>query len=174
MSVLGIDPGTRALGYGVVAKEEGCLRFVACGSVAVPSDEPLPRRLEQLYDGLQDLIEKYQPQALAVERPFFAKNAGSAMKLGEVLGIVALASAKHGVKIYEYAPNEIKRAVTGYGIAGKRQVQRMVREILSLDEVPDPPDAADALAAAICHHHAAKIKGLQKGGMNPAHPGGRR
>ena len=150
--VLGIDPGTQELGYGVVAKEEGRLRFVACGSVAVPSQEPLSLRLEQLYDELQEIVQKYQPQALAVERPFFAKNARSAMKLGEVLGIVALASAKNGVEVYEYAPGEIKGAVTGYGAAGKGQVQRMVQEILGLDKVPDPPDAADALAVAICHY----------------------
>lgn len=152
MVVIGIDPGTRELGYGVVAKEKGHLRFVACGNLSGPSQEPLSRRLEQAYEGLQEIIQKWKPLALAVERPFFAKNARSAMKLGEVLGIVALASAKNGVEVYEYAPGEIKGAVTGYGAAGKGQVQRMVREILGLDKVPDPPDAADALAVAICHH----------------------
>lgn len=152
MIVIGIDPGTRELGYGVVAKGEGRLRFVACGNLSMPSQEPLPRRLEQLYEGLQAIIQKWKPLALAVERPFFAKNAKSAMRLGEILGIVALASAKEGVEVYEYAPGEVKGAVTGYGAASKGQVQRMVREILNLEGIPDSPDAADALAVAICHH----------------------
>jgi crossover junction endodeoxyribonuclease RuvC len=163
MIVIGIDPGTRELGYGVVAKEEGHLRFVACGNLSVPSQDPLSLRLEQLYDELQEIIQKYQPQALAVERPFFAKNARSAIKLGEVLGIVALAAAKEGVPLSEYSPGQVKGAVAGYGAAGKRQVQRMVKDLLGLDQVPSPPDAADALAVAICHHHTAKLKGLMKG-----------
>ncbi|MBI3989104.1 MAG: crossover junction endodeoxyribonuclease RuvC [candidate division NC10 bacterium] len=174
MIVLGIDPGLKVTGYGVVEGEKRGLRLVSCGRFDVSSEAPFPKRLHRLYLELGQLIEKHRPGCVAIERPFFAKNAQSALMLGEVVGVAILAAAEKELPVYEYSPQEIKGAVTGYGRAGKKQVQRMVKALLDLVNVPEPLDAADALAVAICHHHAAKIKGLQKGGMNPAPTGGHR
>lgn len=158
---MGIDPGLKVTGYGVVEGDRGDLRLVSCGHLDVSSEAPFPKRLHRLYRGFCQLIEKHQPGCLAIERPFFAKNARSTLMLGEVVGVAILAAAEKALPVYEYSPQEIKGAVTGYGRADKGQVQRMVKALLDLADIPEPLDAADALAVAICHHHAAKLKALK-------------
>lgn len=158
--VMGIDPGGTATGYGLVEKDGSRLKLVACGQLSGPPQEPFPKRLHQLYRGLCGLITEHRPGCVAIERPFFAKNAKSTLRLGEVVGVAALAAAEYGLPVSEYAPLEIKGAVTGYGRAGKHQVQRMVKVLLGLSDAPEPLDAADALAVAICHHQVATLKGL--------------
>ncbi len=149
MIVLGIDPGTAALGYGVVERTGGSLRAVDYGLVATSPDEPLPVRLLHIHDALTELIETHRPDLVGVERLFFSKNAQTAFGVGQARGVVLLAAAQHGVPVREATPNEIKVGVTGFGGADKEQVGRMVAVILRLDSPPTPDDAADALACAI-------------------------
>jgi crossover junction endodeoxyribonuclease RuvC len=150
MIVLGIDPGTAALGYGVVERDGGALRAVDVGCVTTSADLPLGERLRIIHDALTELIETHRPTLLGVERLFFSKNAQTAFAVGQARGVVLLAAAQHGVDVREATPNEVKVAVAGYGAAEKAQVGRMVATILGLDAVPTPDDAADALAVAIC------------------------
>ena len=149
MIVLGIDPGTAALGYGVVERTGGGLRAVDYGLVETSPDTPLPERLLQIHEALTELIETHRPDLLGVERLFFSKNAQTAFGVGQARGVVLLAAAEHGVPVREATPNEIKMGVTGFGGADKEQVGRMVGVILGLDHVPTPDDTADALACAI-------------------------
>jgi crossover junction endodeoxyribonuclease RuvC len=147
--VLGIDPGTAALGYGIVERTGSRLRMVDAGCLETSSALPLPERLLAIHRLLVDLIELHQPHLLAVERLFFSKNAQTAFAVGQARGVVLLAGAAAGVPVREATPNEVKIAVTGYGAADKEQVGRMVAVCLSLAEPPRPDDAADALAVAI-------------------------
>jgi crossover junction endodeoxyribonuclease RuvC len=147
--VLGIDPGTAALGYGVVERTGGSLRAVDYGLVATSPDSPLPERLLQIHDALTELIETHQPDLVGVERLFFSKNAQTAFGVGQARGVVLLAAAQHDIPVREATPNEIKVGVTGFGGADKDQVGRMVSVILGLDRVPTPDDTTDALACAI-------------------------
>ncbi len=149
MIVLGIDPGTAALGYGVVERTGGSLRAVDYGLVATTPDMPLPERLLRIHEALAELIETHRPDLLGVERLFFSKNAQTAFGVGQARGVVLLAAAEHGVPVREATPNEIKLGVTGVGGADTEQVGRMVAVILGLDQVPTPDDTADALACAI-------------------------
>jgi crossover junction endodeoxyribonuclease RuvC len=149
MIVLGIDPGTAALGYGVVERNGG-LRAVDVGCVATSPDLALGERLLIIHDALTELIETHRPDLVGVERLFFSKNVQTAFAVGHARGVVLLAAAQHGVAVREATPNEVKVAVAGYGAADKEQVGRMVATILGLKTVPTPDDAADALAVAIC------------------------
>ena len=149
MIVLGIDPGTAALGYGVVERTGGSLRAVDYGSIVTTPDAPLPERLLRIHEGLTELIETHAPDLVGVERLFFSKNAQTAFGVGQARGVVLLAAAQHGIPVREATPNEIKMGVTGFGGADKEQVGRMVAVILGLDAVPTPDDTADALACAI-------------------------
>lgn len=149
MIVLGIDPGTAALGFGVVERTGASLRAVDYGVVATSPDLPLPERLLRIHGALTELIETHQPGLVAVERLFFSRNAQTAFGVGQARGVVLLAAAQHGIPVREATPNEIKLAVTGFGNADKEQVGRMVGVILGLDRPPAPDDAADALACAI-------------------------
>ena len=149
MIVLGIDPGTAALGYGVVERN-GALRAIDVGCVTTSADLPLGERLQAIHEALHELIETHRPTLLGVERLFFSRNAQTAFAVGQARGVVLLAAAQHGVPVREATPNEVKLAVAGYGAADKEQVGRMVATILGLDRVPTPDDAADALAVAIC------------------------
>lgn len=149
MIVLGIDPGTAAMGYGIVERQGGSLRAVDYGCFETSPDTALPERLLAIHAEVAELIETHRPDMLAVERLFFSRNAQSAFGVGQARGVVLLAAAEAGVLVREATPNEIKVGVTGYGSAGKDQVARMVAVILRLPEVPTPDDAADALAAAI-------------------------
>jgi crossover junction endodeoxyribonuclease RuvC len=148
--VLGIDPGTAALGYGIVERTGSRLRAVDFGCITTSPDAPLPDRLHQIHGLVAELIETHHPDVLAVERLFFSRNAQSAFGVGQARGVVLLAAAQAGIPVREATPNEVKVAVTGYGNAEKGQVARMVSVILQLPEVPTPDDTADALATAIC------------------------
>ncbi len=160
MRVLGIDPGTATTGYAVVEETEGGLQLIVLGVITTPAKTPLPSRLKQIYSDLEALIKEYQPDASAVEELFFSRNARTAMSVGHARGVTLLALADAGLPITEYTPMQIKQAVTGYGNAGKQQVQRMVKMLLNLSEIPRPDDAADAAAVAVCYLHRAKLDSL--------------
>lgn len=147
---LGIDPGSKFTGYGLVAKEGSRLRFIAAGRISTKAGAPLSERLNQVFTGLRRVIRRYSPDMAAVEDIFFAKNVRSAVRLGHVRGVALLAAAEAGLPVSEYSPATIKMAVVGYGQADKSQVGLMVKKILGLDH-DLTEDAADALAAAICH-----------------------
>jgi crossover junction endodeoxyribonuclease RuvC len=147
--VLGIDPGTAALGYGIVERTGSRLRMVDNGCLVTLASLPLPERLLAVHRLVVELLELHKPDLLAVERLFFSRNAQTAFAVGQARGVVLLAGAEAGVPVREATPNEVKIAVTGYGAADKEQVGRMVAVVLGLDQVPRPDDAADALAVAI-------------------------
>jgi crossover junction endodeoxyribonuclease RuvC len=148
--ILGIDPGTAMLGYGLVERTGPRLRAVDYGVITTSSQLPLPARLEAIYLAVTDLIELHAPGIVGVERLFFTKNVQTAFAVGQARGVVLLAAAMHDLEIREATPNEVKVATAGHGSAAKEQVQRMVQAILGLAELPTPDDAADALAIAIC------------------------
>ncbi len=150
--ILGVDPGTRVTGYGVI-KQEPCFEVIDYGCIRPNPKMLLSDRLHVIYQGLESLIHKYKPHALAVETQFVQKNVQTALKVGMVRGIVYICGKNHGLKVYEYAPTKIKLAVTGFGSAEKNQVQTMLKSIFSLSKEPEPEDAADALACAVCHAH---------------------
>lgn len=150
MIVLGIDPGTAALGYGIIERTGGVLRAVDYGCLTTTADWSLPDRLNAIHAHVAELIETHGPDLVAVERLFFSKNAQTAFAVGQARGVVLLAAAQAGVPVREATPSEVKMAVTGYGAADKEQVGRMVAVILQLAEVPTPDDTSDALAIAIC------------------------
>lgn len=149
---LGIDPGIATTGYGLIRLlEDGSMQPVAFGVLITPPDLPVHRRLRMLHEELKELLAAHHPDTCAVEKLFFQRNVSTAIAVGEARGIVLLAMAEAGLDVAEYTPNEVKQAVAGYGSAEKRQVQEMVRTLLSLPAIPKPDDAADALAIAITH-----------------------
>lgn len=150
MITLGIDPGTALLGFGVVEAGDDP-RMIDYGAIATPADRSMPERLNELFERVTSLLERYRPDVLAVEQLFFARNVTTAIAVGQARGVVLLAAARNRVPVVEYSPSEVKHAVVGYGRADKTQMQEMVRIILGLDHVPHPDDAADALAVALCH-----------------------
>ena len=151
---LGIDPGTATTGYGFVRQHrDTSLEAIAYGVISTPAKTPPAERLAQIYEELNELILLHRPQQCAVEKLFFQRNVTTAIAVGQARGVILLALAQAGMSPAEYTPNEIKLAVSGYGSAGKRQVQEMVRMMLGLQEPPRPDDAADALAVAITHIH---------------------
>ncbi len=154
MIVLGIDPGTAITGYGIVERTGSRVRALDYGCIQTPSDRPLAERLLEIHAAIADLIETHQPALVAVERLFFNKNVQTAFAVGQARGAVLLTAAEHGLPVFEFTPNEVKIAVTGYGRAPKGQVQRMVQTVLGLPDLPRPDDAADALAIAICLAHS--------------------
>jgi len=150
MIVLGVDPGMAAVGFGVVSSGRNALRCLDYGCIRTYPEQSTAERLLVLYRGIVEMIEKNRPDRVAVEQLFFAKNAKTALAVGQARGVVILAAASMGVDVAEYTPLEVKSAVTGYGRAAKEQVQAMVQRILLLPVAPWPDDAADALAVAIC------------------------
>lgn len=166
MRVCGIDCGTETTGFGVVEWDDRALNpelvWLTAGGICPPKKSALPQRLAFIYAELTTLLEKYQPDVVAIEEVFYSVNAKSAIKLGHVRGVALLAAASAGVKVAEYAPLTIKSTVTGYGLAAKEQVQFMVARLLKLASAPQPADAADALAIAICHIHHAQTLALQE------------
>ncbi len=150
MIILGIDPGTAALGYGVVERIGGRLRAIDHGCLVTSPDLPMPERLLAIHGLLDDLLSLHEPAIVAVERLFFSRNAQTAIAVGQARGVVLLAAAQHGKPVREATPNEVKSAIAGYGAADKEQVQRMVQLVLGMAELPRPDDAADALAIAVC------------------------
>jgi crossover junction endodeoxyribonuclease RuvC len=167
MRVFGIDCGTEFTGYGIVEVDETArlpkLVHVAAGTIRLTKRDKTPQRLAQIYAELIALITLYEPDAVAIEEVFFSANAKSALKLGQVRGVAMLAAATCARPVVEYAPLSIKSAVVGYGLAAKEQVQFMVVRLLGLEAAPDSPDAADALAIAICHIHTAQSLAAQGG-----------
>jgi crossover junction endodeoxyribonuclease RuvC len=153
MRVLGIDCGSRVTGYGVIDSNGADCIYVCCGAIRSKSSDPLADRLKSIYSGIVQIIRELEPEAAAFESLFYATNVQSALKLGHVRGVSMFAAAEANLPIYEYSPLEVKSAVTGYGRAEKPQVQQMVRALLKLNAPPQPYDASDALAVAICHIH---------------------
>jgi crossover junction endodeoxyribonuclease RuvC len=154
---LGIDPGTAIVGYAVVEARGSELKMVACDVITTPSTMPKPERLQHIYHGLKEIITTYRPNESAMEELFFAKNARTALTVGQARGVAMLALANGGLAVSEYTPKQVKQAVTGYGGANKEQVGEMVRILLHLKSIPRPDDAADAAAVAICHLHTASF-----------------
>jgi crossover junction endodeoxyribonuclease RuvC len=160
MLVLGIDPGTAITGYGLVTEVGSQLQTAAYGVITTPSDWPLPQRLQKIYRDLTALIREHHPTEGAVEQLFFSRNVKTALAVGQARGVALLALAEGDVHIYEYTPLQVKQSVVGYGRAEKKQIQELVKLLLGLDTVPQPDDAADALAIAICHVHSARMTSL--------------
>lgn len=155
MLVLGIDPGTATTGFGLVRETaQGDLVVVEYGAIQTPAGMNAEKRLKLLYERIQEIILLHQPQCGAVEKLFFRRNVTTAISVGQARGVTLLAMAQHELPVAEYTPMQVKQAVSGYGGADKHQVQVMVQTILSLPELPQPDDAADALAVAICHLHS--------------------
>ncbi len=148
--ILGLDPGSRATGYGVIEKRGNQLEFISCGVIRTSQGSPFPQRMLEIYDGITEVIVTHQPARAAVEDIFTAVNPRSALKLGHARGVLLLALMQHGLSIHEYSPRVVKQAVAGYGQATKAQVQQMVRVLLQLSATPSH-DAADALAVALCY-----------------------
>ncbi|MEN6372501.1 MAG: crossover junction endodeoxyribonuclease RuvC [Armatimonadota bacterium] len=160
MLILGIDPGTATTGYGIVKKEGDRTYPVDFGAILTSPKASPPDRLMSIYNEVEALIDKYQPDVLVTERLFFSKNETTAFSVGRTVGVVLLLTAQKKIPTLEYTPMEIKQAVVGYGGAEKKQVQFMVQKILGLSKQPKPDDVADALAVCICHAHSAVLKGL--------------
>ena len=158
MIILGIDPGLATMGYGVINAVKGNYSVIDYGAVVTPKDCTLPQRLKQLEEGVQDLIETFKPDNIAIEELFFSKNVTTGIAVSEARGVILLTAVKGlGDEVYEYTPNQITQAVTGYGGADKMQMQHMVQALLRLKSVPRPDDAADALAVAICHAQTSRM-----------------
>lgn len=162
---LGIDPGTAIVGYAVVEARGNSLSMIVCDVLTTPAGMPLAQRLQHIYQGLSDIIATYHPTEAAMEELFFAKNARTALTVGQARGVALLALANGGLSVGEYTPKQVKQAVTGYGGADKTQVGEMVRILLNLRAVPRPDDAADAAAVAICHLNTVPL--LRERSSNP-------
>ncbi|MFO7576963.1 MAG: crossover junction endodeoxyribonuclease RuvC [Pelovirga sp.] len=165
MRILGIDPGSKATGYGFIEQRGNHLQHLDNGAIFTDSQTSLALRLQRIYAGICDLIARHQPDAVAVEQVFMARNPASALKLGHARGVVLLAGVNAGLPVFEYSALQVKSAVVGYGRAGKNQVQQMTRVLLNLPEIAQE-DAADALAVAICHAHSHHLNSR----MQPAAP----
>lgn len=163
MRILGIDPGYAILGWGVIDVIGNKFSVVDYGAITTDTSMDMPSRLEALYDGLTQIMTKYQPEEASIEELFFNSNAKTAILVGEARGVAVLACQKGGLRINEYTPLQIKQALVGYGRADKQQVQYMVKTMLNLKAVPKPDDTADALAAAVCHAHSAGRRDILKG-----------
>lgn len=155
---LGVDPGLSRTGLGLITLQRGRLIFAASQLIAPSPDQPLHERLYQIYAGVKKCLREWHPEVMAVENVIYARNAQIALKLGHARGVLLLAAAESKLPVIEYAPREVKLAVTGYGGASKEQMQRMVQAVLAMPEVPETYDVADALALAICHAHRASGK----------------
>ena len=151
MRILGIDPGTITMGYGVIEAKDDEVTMVDCSALTAPQPATIGERLNYLHQRLLEIISHYQPDCVAIEQPFVSKNVKSALAIGMAQAIAMLAAASKGIPIYEYTPAQVKQRVTNYGGSSKEQVQEMVKLQLGLPEVPQPNDAADALAVALCH-----------------------
>ncbi len=158
MRVLGIDPGSETLGWGVVDGSGSKYALVDFGTVRSNPKDQFSKRLLNIYNGIAEIVAKHSPDVLSVEDTFYAVNVGVALKLGQVRGTMLLLAEQYGIEIAEYAPRLVKQTVVGYGNAEKHQVQEMVRLLLRMKTAPTPHDAADALAIAICHFHHAGLK----------------
>ncbi|MEI7884550.1 MAG: crossover junction endodeoxyribonuclease RuvC [Clostridia bacterium] len=157
MRIIGIDPGTAIVGYGVLDYIGNQFKVVAYGAITTPATSPMSARLKTIYQELQAVIELYQPAHIAVEELFYNTNAKTVISVGQARGVILLAGAEANLEVAEYTPLQVKQAVVGYGRAEKKQVQEMIKILLKLEKVPKPDDVADALAIAICHAHSYKL-----------------
>jgi crossover junction endodeoxyribonuclease RuvC len=162
---MGVDPGFAIMGYGIIDYYGNHFEVLDYGTITTTADLPLARRLLLLEEGLTGLLQQYRPEVVAVEDLFFNNNAKTALKVGQGRGVALLCAARFNIPIFEYTPLQVKQGVTGYGRADKKQVQQMVKVLLSLSIIPKPDDAADALAVAICHAHTYR-PGLSARGIN--------
>ena len=160
MKILGIDPGTVTMGYGVIDSQEDKVALIECGALVSPARSPIGERLSYLYNGLLEIISRGQPDVVAIEQPFMAKNAQSALAIGRAQAVAILAAASNGIPCYEYTPTQVKQRVADYGASSKEQIQEMVRLQLGLSQLPQPSDAADALAVALCHLREIHLESL--------------
>jgi len=149
--LLGIDPGLAKTGFGIVGEQGNRLKCYSYGIIKTHSNEEMSKRLLALYQKMQELVQKYSPREMVLEKIFFSRNVKTAFQVGQARGVVILTAAQNDIPVFEYTPLEIKKAITGYGQAEKKQVQTLVKSILNLKEKPHPDDASDALGAAICH-----------------------
>jgi len=156
MRILGIDPGTGILGFGVIEVKNGKISMIDAGVVKTPAHTPLDDRLVDIYDSLNEVIVATRPDVMSIEKLFFAQNVTTAMSVSHARGVAMLAGKRAGLEIAEYTPLQIKQTLTGYGRADKKQMQEMVRLHLGLRDAPKPDDCADALAAALTHHFMAR------------------
>ncbi len=154
MIILGIDPGYAIVGYGLIDYRNNHFTVVDYGAILTDAGTPFNQRLERIYDSLTDIIEKYKPEAMSVEKVFYNSNAKTVIDVSQARGVIMLAAQKNKVPVFEYTPLQVKQSVVGYGRAEKKQIQEMTRRILALEKIPKPDDTADALAMAICHAHS--------------------
>jgi len=163
MRILGIDPGTASVGYGVIEEQDGQVVMVDCGVIkTAPSDGTTAERLQIIFVELNKLLDIFQPDSAAVEELFFGRNITTAIKVGQARGVLLLALANASIPVAEYSPPKIKEAVSGYGKASKQQVQYMVKNLLNLEEIPRPDDAADGLAVALTHYQWYRFEALKE------------
>ena len=155
MIILGIDPGYAIVGYGIVKYEGNKFTPIHYGAVTTPASMPFNQRLDKIFNDLTDILDKYNVDAMSIEKLFFNTNTTTAIDVAQARGVIVLSAVRHGVEVFEYTPLQVKQAVTGYGRAEKKQIQEMTRIMLGLQSVPKPDDTADALALAICHGHSA-------------------
>lgn len=158
MRILGIDPGLATLGWGVIDTENQHNQLVDCGAVITPAGMPMPQRLQSIYAQINEIMERFQPDEIAFEELFFARNVTTALTVGAARGVTVCACANFGKPLYEYTPMQIKQAITGYGKADKHQIQAMVRMILKLPDIIRPDDTADAVAAALTHASSGRMR----------------
>ena len=160
MIILGIDPGLAIVGYGVINTQKGNSSVVDYGVINTPKEDSVPVRLEKIYNGMISLVEKYNPDCIAIEELFFNTNTTTGINVSQARGVILLVCQQKKLKMYEYTPLQIKQALTGYGKAEKKQIQFMVARLLQLKAVPKPDDAADGLAVALTHAQTARLGGL--------------
>jgi crossover junction endodeoxyribonuclease RuvC len=160
MKILGIDPGTQVMGWGVVATDGDNASAVGYGAIKVPDKLPAADKLNLLYTELLKIIRKYKPDNVAVEQPFVARNIHAAFVVGRAQAVALLAAAGNKIPSFEYTPAQVKQRVTNYGASGKEQIQQMVKLMLGMQEIPQPNDAADALAIALCHAQQSHLNDL--------------
>lgn len=162
MKILGIDPGTNIIGYGIIENFKNNIVPVFYSSIIIGQNFTLSKKLEIIFDGISSIISKFSPNEMAIEELFFSKNIKTAISVSHARGVIMLAAEKCNIPIFEYKPNEVKLAVTGYGKAEKFQIQNMIKNVLHLEEIPKPDDTADALALALCHINKRKWNNLLK------------
>lgn len=158
MRILGVDPGLVVLGFGILEKNGSSYHSVGFGCLKLSAKESFPARLKKIYDGLCEVINEYKPDEFAIESLYYAENAKVALKMGHARGVAILAAVNNQIPTSEYSPREIKQAVVGSGAASKQQVQKMIQQLLNLSHSPEPLDASDALAVAVCHMHRMESK----------------
>ena len=154
MTIIGIDPGYAIVGFGIIHSERGRMSVLDFGAITTPAGMDFPIRLQSIFDDLSYLLDKYHPDAMAIEKLFFNTNKTTAVDVAQARGVILLAAQRSGCRIYQYTPLQVKQSVVGYGRAEKKQVQEMTKQLLGLSAVPKPDDTADALAMAICHAHS--------------------